>query len=74
MYFGSAKPMDREKAEIIDAVPAPLYGEKEGKIYINPEIVQSIRTRMEKVIATEDLGIAMQAEERFENPDGWRRD
>ncbi len=70
VYFGSAKPMNRENAEIIDAVPAPLYEAKEGKIFINPEIVQNIRTKMAKVIATEDLGIAMQAEERFENPDG----
>ncbi len=69
VYLAGAKPMEREKdAEVIDG--HFTYEEKDGKIFIDTDILRKAKGWKGRCWSTEDLGKAFEPEEAFESPDG----
>jgi hypothetical protein len=72
VYFGTAKPYDREEHNIVDAEfnPKVSITEEDTGVFLSIELPASIDELKAEVIETETLGRVRLADCNFENPDG----
>jgi hypothetical protein len=71
VYFNGAKPYDKEKNyAVADEKAEVKLVEKDGKMYIETDILDKMPEIKTSVISTEVLGKAFEPEEYYENPDG----
>ena len=72
VYFNGAKPMKKEKDAIIckgDKVTIG-YEEKDGKIFLKTNLYEFLPRKRCKLMHTDDIMMAFEPEEKYENPDG----
>ena len=75
VYFNGAKPMSKEKDAVIDNKNNVTVGyeEKDGKVIFKTnlyDILPSINNLNCKLMHTDDIMMAFEPEEKYENPDG----
>lgn len=72
VYLGGAKPWKKEADAVVDDsfVPELSLEETEGGIHLVTNLADYVKNLQEGVISTNELGMAFEPEERFENPDG----
>ena len=72
VYFNGAKPMDKEKDAIVDNKNQIQikFVEKDGKPAIQTNLYDFLPACQCKLIKTDDIAMAFEPEEKYENPDG----
>lgn len=72
LYFNGAKPTEKEKNAYVDDKSKIEIGyeEKDGKIYLKTNLYDYIPSSSCKIITTDDIFMAFEPEEKYENPDG----
>lgn len=69
-YFNGAQPWKKENAPIIENGIHITLEEAEGRLLLKTDLYRHLRSREWRLYQTEDLGVAMEPQQRFENPDG----
>ncbi|MBO5849665.1 MAG: hypothetical protein J6Q47_00090 [Paludibacteraceae bacterium] len=72
VYFNGAKPMKKEKDAIVDSRNKVeiSYEEKDGKIALKTNLYDFIGGAKCKLLKTDDIAMAFEPEQKYENPDG----
>ena len=72
VYYSGAQPYAKETGPLIvpDLAPNPMIVEKNGNVYLNVNLGQSLSKASTKLVTTELLGKAKIAGVAYENPDG----
>ena len=73
VYFNGAKPMRKEKdAVVVDAKNKVTIGyeEKDGKICLKTNLYDFLPATACKMMHTDDIYMAFEPEQKYENPDG----
>ena len=72
LYFNGAKPMSKEKDAYVDTKNKVTIGyeEKNGKIYLKTNVYDFIPAKACKLLKTDDIAMAFEPEQKYENPDG----
>lgn len=72
VYFNGAKPMSKEKDAIVDSKNKVEIGweEKGGKIMLKTNLYDFLPEGNCKLMHTDDIMMAFEPEEKYENPDG----
>lgn len=71
-YFNGAKPMDKESDAYVDSKNKVeiSFEEKDGKVGIKTNLYDVIPEAKCRLIKTDDIAMAFEPEEKYENPDG----
>lgn len=72
VYFNGAKPMSKEKDAYVDNTNKVEIScvEKRGKIYLKTNVYDYLPKSNVKLMHTDDIMMAFEPEEKYENPDG----
>ena len=72
VYFNGAKPMSKEKDAYVDNTNKVEINcvEKRGKIYLKTNVYDYLPKSNVKLLHTDDIMMAFEPEEKYENPDG----
>lgn len=72
VYFNGAKPMKKEKDAVVDSKNKVeiSYEEKDGKIALKTNLYDFIGGTKCKLLKTDDIAMAFEPEQKYENPDG----
>lgn len=72
VYFNGAKPMSKEKDSYVDNTNKVEIScvEKRGKIYLKTNVYDYLPKSNVKLMHTDDIMMAFEPEEKYENPDG----
>ncbi len=72
VYFNGAKPMKKEKDAVVDSKNKVSIGyeEKDGKIFLKTNVFEYLPKENCKLMHTDDIMMAFEPEEKYENPDG----
>lgn len=72
VYFNGAKPMSKEKDAYVDNTNKVEINcvEKRGKIYLKTNVYDYLPKANAKLMHTDDIMMAFEPEEKYENPDG----
>ncbi len=72
VYFNGAKPMKKETDAIVDSKNKVEidFEEKDGKIYLKTNLYDFLTSSKCKLMHTDDIAMAFEPEEKYENPDG----
>ncbi|MBO7421636.1 MAG: right-handed parallel beta-helix repeat-containing protein [Spirochaetaceae bacterium] len=72
VYFNGAKPMKQEKDAVVDKTSKVTIGyeEKDGKILLKTNLYEVLPETACKLMHTDDIMMAFEPEEKYENPDG----
>lgn len=72
LYFNGAKPMKKELDAFVNKKDCVTIGftEKDGKIFLKTNVFDFIPDANCKLLKTDDIPMAFEPEEKYENPDG----
>ena len=72
LYFNGAKPMSKEKDAYVDTKNKVTIGyeAKNGKHYLKTNVYDFIPAKACKLLKTDDIAMAFEPEQKYENPDG----